>query len=108
MGQKVPVIRLLDIAALWGSLIVLATIGWWGEVVLPAAEAIMADIATDLNNLVAAVTSITADVAAVLAALKAQPNITADQVAQLEAQIDALTRVDADLKAAITPATPAS
>ena len=65
----------------------------------------MADLATDLQALVDAVTSVTADVQSVLALLKQQPNITQDQVAQLEAQIAALQNVDASLKAAI-PATP--
>lgn len=71
---------------------------------LNSLEAKMADISTDITNLVNAVTSITNDVAQVLALLKQQPNITADQQATLEAQIQALGNVDSQLKAAIPPA----
>lgn len=67
-------------------------------------ETFMADISTDITNLVAAVTAITSDVAAVLAALKTAPNITSDQVAALEGAITNLQSVDASLKAAVPPA----
>ena len=70
-------------------------------------EKTMADIATDISDLVAATTSITADVAAVLAALKAAPNLTPDQKTSLEGAVSSLQQVDAQLKAAVPPAPPA-
>lgn len=62
----------------------------------------MADLATDLANLASVVTSLSADVQAVLTKLATAPNITPDQQAQLEAQIDALQQLDNAVKAATT------
>jgi septal ring factor EnvC (AmiA/AmiB activator) len=65
----------------------------------------VATISTDITNLVAAVTSVTADIQVVLTDLAAQPNITPDQQTSLEAQIAALQTLDANVKAA-TPVAP--
>ena len=73
---------------------------------LNSLEAKMADISTDITNLVNGVTAVTNDVASVLALLKQQPNITPDQVTSLEGAITALGDVDAQLKAAIPTPTP--
>lgn len=63
----------------------------------------MADLATDLQNLVAAVSSVTTDVQQVLTLLASAGNLTADQVTQLEAQIAALQQLDSTVKAALPP-----
>lgn len=73
---------------------------------LTAQEKTMADIATDVQSLVQAVTDVTSDVAAVLQKLSTQPNITADQVTQIESSIQGIQSLHQQLQGVLNP-TPA-